>query len=497
LYYNTFGDYRPTGIFYVTLPSLLLFGRTEFAVRFPSALLGALSVFPLYLFVSEFTKKKGQLPLISSFLLAISPWHIEVSRATSEVVISMFFALFSLYFLLKTIHAQKGNYALLSSFFIGISYLFYHSIRFLAPLFFLTTILFYFRQIRVSKNKKFVYGTLVFVLFLTLLFSMTAESRKRFNQVSILSDMDTTYEIQRLRSENTSTNFLKNTFDSKYVVFTRRFLTEYASYFSPDFLIGNNAKPYRYSTPGSGLITYFEFVLLLIGLAQIAKGKKSFLPLALLLIAPLPASITTEDTPNLHRSLLMVPFLTIIEGYGLLALLQLKKHFNFLKVGTFAFLILNFSLFLYMYFAHSLFHKPFIKDYVLDASSYRNVGTKELILKLEQIKGNYEKIVVTSFPDSPYPWYAFFTNKDPGQFNKFAIKRTEGPWQYQNIVFSEHKCPSDNYFLTEKEEKLLVVDSGVPYCPYESKITDGLEIKVVDKIPGPAGSEAYALLERK
>src|SRR3989344_1914413 len=51
LYYNSFGDFRPTGIFYITIPSILLFGKNEFAVRFPSALLGALTVFPLYLFV--------------------------------------------------------------------------------------------------------------------------------------------------------------------------------------------------------------------------------------------------------------------------------------------------------------------------------------------------------------------------------------------------------------------------------------------------------------
>src|SRR4030043_2215732 len=85
LYYNTFGDYRPTGIFYLTIPSIAVFGRNEFAVRFPSAFFGALTILPLYLFVTEISKSKkdkGKLSLFgltASFLLAVSPWHIETS----------------------------------------------------------------------------------------------------------------------------------------------------------------------------------------------------------------------------------------------------------------------------------------------------------------------------------------------------------------------------------------------------------------------------------
>lgn len=193
----------------------------------------------------------------------------------------------------------------------------------------------------------------------------------------------------------------------------------------------------------------------------------------------------------------MLPFLMIIEGYGFLALLQLKKFSGLIKFTSFAFLLLTFTFFLHMYFVHSYFHKPFIREFELDSSSLRNVGTKEMVIKLEQIKGNYKKIFVTNFPDSPYPWYAFFTGKDPKEFNQYAVQRTQGTWQYQNIFFTDLRCPSDDSFVTETEENLLVIDAGAPYCPYEAKIKDGLEIKVVDQIPGPAGGVSYALLERK
>src|SRR4030043_303316 len=86
LYYNTFGDYRPTGIFYVTIPSIIIFGQSEFAVRFPSAFFGALTVISLYFFVAELMKSNKQKVkyslsgMTASFLLAVSPWHIETGR---------------------------------------------------------------------------------------------------------------------------------------------------------------------------------------------------------------------------------------------------------------------------------------------------------------------------------------------------------------------------------------------------------------------------------
>ena len=510
LYYDTFGDYRPTGIFYFTIPSILVFGRNEFAVRFPSALFGALTVFPLYLFVTEIFKNKNlqsvingkKLAIVSSLLLAISPWHIEVSRATSEVGISTFFALSAIYFLVKLIKNGGRLDAYIACGLITISFLLYHAIRFLAPIFFITIILFYFREFKSSKRKKFILGSLIFVFSLTIFFSTTPEARKRFDQVSIFKDENTNYEIKRLEDENKKPNLtgriIYKKLDSKYVIYAKRFLLEYPTYFSSNFLIGYSARPYRYATPGAGLFTFFEFGLLIIGLVEAAKGKKNLLPLLLLLIAPLPAALTTEDAPNLHRAFFMVPFLMTIETYGLLSVIDFsKKYKNLVKSIVFIAMLISTTYFLHMYFDHSSFHMPFIKEFNLDGSSYRNIGTKDLVLRIEKLKGQYDKVVVNNSTDDPYPWYAFFTGKDPAEFNKYAIKRKDGPWQYQNIIFSRLKCPTDSAFTTEKEQNLLVIDAGAPDCAYEAKINDGLQAKVVDKILRPSGSEVYVLLERK
>src|SRR5579871_3904300 len=77
-----FGDYKAPVYIYADVLSIGLFGKNEFAVRFPSALFGTLTVLVTYFLVSELfykNKHKGIISLGSAFFLAISPWHIQLS----------------------------------------------------------------------------------------------------------------------------------------------------------------------------------------------------------------------------------------------------------------------------------------------------------------------------------------------------------------------------------------------------------------------------------
>jgi 4-amino-4-deoxy-L-arabinose transferase-like glycosyltransferase len=105
MYYNSFGDFRPTGYFYTIIPSLILFGQNEFAVRFPSALFGALTVFAIYFLCKElFEGKNGErIGLFAAGLLAVSVWDVSLSRASSEGIVGMFFSLLGLLLFIRLI----------------------------------------------------------------------------------------------------------------------------------------------------------------------------------------------------------------------------------------------------------------------------------------------------------------------------------------------------------------------------------------------------------
>src|SRR3989344_870621 len=82
---RSFEDYKPAMYTYLTIPTIYIFGLNEFAVRLPSAFLGTLTVFAAYFLVGELLKKSRWekqceiLALLTSALLAISPWHLQFS----------------------------------------------------------------------------------------------------------------------------------------------------------------------------------------------------------------------------------------------------------------------------------------------------------------------------------------------------------------------------------------------------------------------------------
>ena len=89
--FQAFGEYKLPGYIYATVPSIFVFGFTPFAIRFPSALAGILSLVSIYVLTKflfqvkekefKYTYWSDQIPYIVTALVAINPWHIHFSRA--------------------------------------------------------------------------------------------------------------------------------------------------------------------------------------------------------------------------------------------------------------------------------------------------------------------------------------------------------------------------------------------------------------------------------
>jgi len=471
LYYNTFGDYRPAGIIYSAIPSIFFLEPSEFAVRLPSALIGALSVFPLAILTYLFTKNI-RMSLFSSLFLSLSPWWISTSRSTNEVVISTFLTLCSLIILLLALKNKNTKYLLLSFFVIFVSYLFYHSIRLLAPIFVFTIVFYYWKNINTAFKKPLLLFCIA-VFFLSTVFLTGKSAQKRFSQVSVIA----TTRVLSAETQEPLTLLQKPP-----LLYGVNIIKEYFSYFSGEFLIGDSAKPLRYRTPSVGALTYIEIVLLLTGIAIAIQNKKYRLPLFLLLVSPFAAALTKEDSPNLNRSLLMVPFIMILMGIAATHLIRLRP---FLTTICLIGLLINFAYFWRLYTTHSQFLISF----------WRNGSMNQLVNEIVNQQNSFEKIYITNDPDSPFPWYAFFTKQDPAEFNEQAKKRNEGEWKYKNIVFTQKECPSGDIFPGAKKpplkENFLVIDGFK--CAVGSKINDGMQAKVLKQIKNIDGTTAYTL----
>src|SRR3989338_1229714 len=78
LSFRSFDDYKPPLYTYLVVPSIAVFGLSDFAVRFPSAAIGVLAVLATFLMVYELFKNY-KIALLSAFFLCISPWHLQFS----------------------------------------------------------------------------------------------------------------------------------------------------------------------------------------------------------------------------------------------------------------------------------------------------------------------------------------------------------------------------------------------------------------------------------
>jgi hypothetical protein len=302
------------------------------------------------------------------------------------------------------------------------------------------------------------------LILATVLVMGSSQARGRLGQVLIKNDAKVDKELIQMPVEEGQNNVLvARIFHNKVAVLGRRFAEEYSSYFGTDFLIGRAAKPIRYITTNNGLLTYVEYVFLILGLMAIAGKPESRMVILWLLLAPIPAAVTNEDVPNLHRSMLMVPFLMIIEGFGLGLILKAKS--KILKIIVLVLLGLNLIYYLHFYYSHG--------NFALSVY-YRDGGMIEMAKEVGKIQNNYDLIVLTNYGENPYPWIAFFNNMDPKDFNKNRKSLGDGSSQYRNLLFSNQHCPSETAFKKYDVKRLLVVDGEGCGLPPEQVKTYGI-----------------------
>jgi len=74
--FAAFGDYKPPGYIYATVPSIAVFGLNEFAIRFPSAFFGVLTVLLTYPLTKKLLENgSGWQSLHTPGVRKVKPWH--------------------------------------------------------------------------------------------------------------------------------------------------------------------------------------------------------------------------------------------------------------------------------------------------------------------------------------------------------------------------------------------------------------------------------------
>ena len=452
LYFDTFGDFRPTGIFYLSGLSEFIFGVNEFAVRFPSALFGALTVIPIYL-ISSLLFKSKRAAIVTAIIFIFLPWHIVLSRATSESIVGLFFLVTALACFLKTCEKYSPRLLVIGSALFLCTYFFYHSFRFLVPLFIIP---FYFYPGLVKKRRLIFAGISVGFFIASFILIMSAGGNGRLSQVIFFKNpiLSNTQE-QLLSSEGQSEIRRARTFHNKPILYAREFVSQYLSYFSPNFLFLQGGVPHRYRIPEHGLFPLLVIPFIFLG-TFLAKPHKNKWPMAFLfyviVIAPLPAALTYEDAPNVQRAMILMVGLTLLAGYythevmGLLTQLRLIKQKAYVVLA--AFFLLEFVYFWHQYEIHSAYAGNF----------YRNVTETTMMKRMVPIVHDFDQIIVPIYDDIPM-YYLFYSNhfdEITQDIGKHATRAT-----FDNVVFVDSYCPAahlSDYPI--QQGKILIIEKG-------------------------------------
>lgn len=446
-----FEDYRPALSSYLTAPFTFLLGNNEVSARLPSSLAGIFTIFLVYKLVLLILKDRN-IARFSALLLAVSPYHVIFSRASTDGIIDIMWSILSLICIISFFKGKGVLWIFAAYSFWILGFFTYQTSRFLTPIMVLITTVYghFILKVNFKKILILVLFLIAFLIFPLGYFIKSGKAGGRFDQVSVFSFPETQRSLNETITESGYYKLnpsIVRTFHNKITAYTQDISRRYISFFSPDTVLINTTLPIRYSVKNIGMITIFEFA----GLLSAAyffirkKEKKMLLFFGMLLVGPIPSAITFDDSPNFQRAIFLLPYWQILAGYGIyLALISLQGKLRpILYLISSSVFIWFLAFFMYQYFLIAPVHEPF----------YRAYEQKEVALYLAS-EVNKSKKIILSDNTGTYIYYLYFNKLDI--FDLYVDKPTKyfrEDFSLANLDFKKEKCIND--------EKLFKQDYGL------------------------------------
>lgn len=407
--FRAYGDYKLPAYIYLTSISEFFFGLNAFAIRLPSVLAGIAIVVFTYLLTKELFDKK--IAIISSLLVAIEPWSLFLSRGAFEANLALAFIISGTYFFISG--TKKAKLLPISAVLLGLSVWTYNSARVFVPLLFLLLIFLYKKELLKiwRKNQKVFtcYLLLIAFFFLPMFWQLfNPVGQARYGWVAILDEGAIT-QINEARNMSQLSPLLTRLVHNKGTYFISRFVGNWFSHFSLDFLFLEGGNHYQFSMPGHGLIYPINLVFFILGLIVLVRKQKRsyFLFLGWLVLAPIPSSLTRE-APHVLRAITMLPMPMIVAAVGLVSLSKWlgKRIGKILLIGYLIILLISIETYLTNYFTH----------YRTKYSWSWQYGYEQAIDFARANYEKYDKIVITKKYGEPHEFFLFFWPWDPWEY---------------------------------------------------------------------------------
>ncbi|MCL5070380.1 MAG: glycosyltransferase family 39 protein [Actinobacteria bacterium] len=411
IHFKAYGEYKLPVQIYASIPGIYLFGLNELGVRITPVIYGTLTVLVMFLLGYELfgSRLAG---LTGAFLLAISPWHIQLTRASFESSLATFWIVLGVWLLIKGFKDQKWFVISMVPF--ALSVFTYNSARIFTPLFLLVILVFYRKTL--AKFKKEVAGAMIVFLLLLLPlapFLLSGERSARYKLVSITDDPGLIPRINQNRGNSKLPQPLPELVHNKITYIAFYFSRNYLAHFTPQFLFISGAPHKQHHVQGMGELYYFQAPFLFIGLFMLFYFRHRFkvLLLAWLFLAFVPVAVTNDSIPHALRTLIVAPFYQLMCGFGFYGFISwLKKKSKYLKSSLVIVLglIICFELGRYLYNYYEIYPKLYSRDW--------QYGYKQVVDYINMHKNEYDEIVFTRHYGEPHMFTLFYLNYDPAKY---------------------------------------------------------------------------------
>lgn len=477
---EAWGGSRVPLYIYSVVPSIAVFGLTPFAVRFPSAIYGILSVLVTFFLLRKLFHS-DRIGLLGALLFATNPWAIHISRQGLLESIAVFFVLTGIYFF--TIIKKSQKYYVLSAIFFSASLFSYDAPKIFLPLFLPLLLWFYRGEVIKNKKHSLVFVS-IFVFFYVLMLTTTfiGKQTKDFEAVSLFRWDQIKAQVDAERHLTLAPLWLSSIFHNKVIVVMEKLLHSYGEVFTLNWFFISGYGNLQESVARHGQYLLFSLPFFFIGLSLIIlHTKEQRILLWWMILGAIPGALTTGNYA--YRSVLFLPVPIFLTAIGIDYFVeQTKKITYFKKPLLYGTACIGLLLFL-QYFNTYYF------DYPVYASEYWSKQQQDILADVIEKRQSYDSVFVVGRWETPY---AFFTRTDPNVFLK--------AYKNQEIIRGIHVMKLDNVYFGEFSQAWKNSVDSIDFFPNNSLIAVDAQAfpdyPILKKYPDPAGVRLiYKLLE--
>lgn len=394
---QAFNDYRmPLFDYSLTIP-LALFGLHPASVRLGAALWGIAGLLAMAVLAALLIGLRGA--VIAVFLMAVSPWHLPLSRFGIETITASATVTIAMACFFAAVRLRHGRWLLAAGLAFGVSLYSYSITKAFVPPIMAWLAVVYWRELRPLRRYAaggLLIATVCAIPQAALLLSHGTATMARFEQISSMHRLPWSAGLER-------------------------FAIGWLSVFSPGYLFLRGSPDVQLHPPGFGELLSVQSAMIFLGLCSLGVPRYRrpviFL-LGWLALGALPAALISPLYHPLHSVLVLAP-LTLLSALGMVFLFDFAELAPSLRLAL-ASIILLLAIIQGVRFVTFYFGR-----YPAIAAARFEDGLGAAVKFIETQPAGYP-VVLSARINQPYIFVLFFDHYPPIRFQTERVTQGRG-----------------------------------------------------------------------